>query len=128
MTCTDDFFGYWIKNENSFAKIALSFMKGVINMLSLKEVYNSEKETRHFNNDVEEVLIRELMRDDITQIEKESVFETIKEQMIGNNLWECNNSRFWYRVGLLRGRCSVGLAVLGGFAVGCLVDIIKSKD
>ena len=92
-------------------------------MLSLKEVYNSEKETRHFNNDVEEVLIRELMRDDITQIEKESVFETIKEQMIGNNLWECNNSRFWYRVGLLRGRCSVGLAVLGGFAVVLLISL-----
>ena len=28
MTCTDDFSGYWIRNEDRFAINTLSFMKG----------------------------------------------------------------------------------------------------
>jgi len=43
MTCTDDFSGCWIRNEDSFAKNTYAFMKGVIYMFERIKAYKKIK-------------------------------------------------------------------------------------
>lgn len=96
--------------------------------MSIKELYDSEKEVRVTDNKLRKDLIDELMRDGITQEEKESVYKIINELESKRDLWEEDNARYWFRIGKLRGLTAGVLIGASLFAIGEKVGkIIATK-
>ncbi len=96
--------------------------------MSIKELYDSEKEVRVTDNKLRKALIDELMRAGIAQEEKESVYKIINKLETKRDLWEEANARYWFRIGKLRGLTAGVLIGASLFAIGEKVGkIIATK-
>ena len=93
-------------------------------MLGRKTLCAGEKAVRKFNNAINDIIIDQLAREDLTLEEREELAAEAKRMAAKNVKIEEENSEFWYKYGRNVGEIKGMLKGLGCFAVGCVIGIV----
>ena len=94
---------------------------------NVKVLFAGEKAVRDINKSINETLINQLTRDDLSSEEKKEIADKAKEFLADNAKMEEDNSKFWYKYGKNEGELKGVLKALGIFAVGFAIGTILVK-
>lgn len=86
----------------------------------------NDKKVRDMNWKVEETIIQELSQPGLTSDERNNLADQLRKCRIGSRQWEEINCENWKKYGESIGTIKACVGMVGAFAVGIVIGIVKN--
>lgn len=97
-------------------------------MMKILKTFGKEndKKIRDMNWKVEESIIQELSKPGLTSDERIDLADKLRKCRISSRRWEEGNCEIWKKYGESTGTIKACVGMVGAFAVGIVVGIVKN--